>query len=90
MRTISVKDNQTVLDIAMQYYGTAEAVSEILDIKPGIKNDATSLVAEGRELGYFYPDRKLKPGVAIQIDDESLLFKKTVVKKIEIDVTTYT
>ena len=53
MRTISVKDNQTVLDIAMQYYGTVEAVSEILDINPGIKNDATSLVAEGRELGYF-------------------------------------
>lgn len=90
MKTISVKENQTLLDIALQYYGTAEAVDEILTLNREIKNDPAALVAENRALGYLYPDIKLKPGVLIQIDDESLLLKKTVVKKIERDVTTYT
>lgn len=37
MKTIKVKDNQILLDIALQYYGTAEAIAEILANNPGIK-----------------------------------------------------
>mgnify|MGYP000323225834 CR=1 FL=1 len=42
--TIKVKDNQILLDIALQYYGTAEAIAEILANNPGIKNDPQALL----------------------------------------------
>lgn len=89
MKTIKVKDNQILLDIALQYYGTAEAIPEILENNPGIKNDSQSLVSSGRPLGSFYPDVKLEIGSSLLIDDDSRRVKKTVVKKIENDVTTY-
>ncbi len=89
MTTIKVKDNQTLLDIALQYYGTAEAMGEILVNNPRIRNDPQSLVATGRELGSFYPDMKLQTGMAIQIDESSSLMLKRVVGKMENDVTTY-
>lgn len=89
MKTIKVKDNQILLDIALQYYGTAEAIAEILANNPGIKNDPQSLVNSGRPLGSFYPDAKLEVGSSLLIDDDSRRIKKTVVKKIENDVTTY-
>ena len=72
MKTIKVKDNQILLDIALQYYGTAEAIAEILANNPGIKNDP-----------------QLEVGSSLLIDDDSRRIKKTVVKKIENDVTTY-
>lgn len=89
MKTVKVKDNQILLDIALQYYGTAEATGEILANNPGIKNDPQALVDEGRELGSFYPDVKLQKGLAVEIDDNSLGMIKTAVKKIECDVCTY-
>lgn len=89
MKTIKVKDNQILLDIALQYYGTAEAIAEILANNSGIKNDPQTLVNSGRPLGSFYPDVKLEVGSSLLIDDDSRRVKKTVVKKIENDVTTY-
>lgn len=89
MKTIEVKDEQILLDIALQYYGTAEAVGEIVANNPGLRNEPSAVVAAGRELGPFYPDIKLKAGLAVNIDNESRLVKKTVVKKIETDITTY-
>nr|DAM30757.1 MAG TPA: hypothetical protein [Caudoviricetes sp.] len=89
MKTIKVKDNQILLDIALQYYGTAEAIAEILANNSGIKNDPQTIVNSGRPLGSFYPDVKLEVGSSLLIDDDSRRVKKTVVKKIENDVTTY-
>ena len=89
MKTIEVKDEQLLLDVALQYYGTAEALGEIVANNPGLCNEPSAVVAAGRELGAFYPDIKLKVGLQVRIDDESRLAKKTVVKKIETDITTY-
>lgn len=89
MKTIEVKDEQILLDIALQYYGTAEAMGEIIADNPGLKNEPSAVVEAGRKLGSFYPDIKLAIGSRIRIDDDSRLVKKTVVKKIERNITTY-
>lgn len=89
MKTVEVKDEQTLLDIALQHYGTAEAVGKILSDNPGLGNEPSAVVEAGRELGAFYPDIKLKVGSQVSVDDDSRLMKKTVVKKIETDITTY-
>lgn len=81
MKTIKAKDNQILLDIAMQYYGTAEAIAEILENNPGIKNDPQALVSASRPLGSFYPDIKLEVGSSLLIDDDSRRIKKQLSKK---------
>lgn len=89
MKTIEVKDEQILLDVALQYYGTAEAMGEIIANNPGLKNEPSAVVEAGRDLGPFYPDIKLAIGSLVRIDDDSRLVKKTVVKKIERNITTY-
>lgn len=89
MKTIEVENDQLLLDIALQQYGTAEAIGEIVRNNPDLKNDPSAVVESGRELGAFYPDIKLVPGSTVQIDDESRLVRKTIVKKIDRSITTY-
>ena len=89
MKTIEVKDNQTLLDIALQHYGTAEGISEILSDNPSLRNDPRALAEEGRDMGSFHPDIKLYPGSMLSINDESRTVRKTVIKKIDHSVTTY-
>ena len=89
MKTVEVKDEQILLDIALQYYGTAEAMGEIVANNPDLKNEPSAVVEAGRTLGAFYLDIKLAVGSRILINDDSRLVKKTVVKKIERDITTY-
>lgn len=89
MKTIEVKNNQTLLDIALQYYGTAEAIEEILANNTEIKNDPLELMYSRRSLLDFHPDIKLKEGTSLFINDNSLMMRKTVVKKIENDINTY-
>lgn len=89
MKTIEVQDEQILLDIALQYYGTAEAMGEIVANNPDLKNEPSAVVEAGRELGSFYPDIKLAAGSRVLIDDDSRLVRKTVVKKIERNITTY-
>lgn len=89
MKTIEVKDEQILLDIALQYYGTAEAMGEIIVNNPDLENEPSAVVEAGRSLGAFYPDIKLAVGSRIRIDDDSRLVRKTVVKKIERNITTY-
>lgn len=89
MKVIEVQDEQQLLDIALQYYGTAEAMGEIIANNPKLKNESSAVVEAGRSLGAFYPDIKLKVGQRISIDDDSLLAKKTTAKKIDRNITTY-
>jgi hypothetical protein len=89
MKTIEVENGQLLLDIALQHYGTAEAIGEIVRNNPELKNESSAVVESGRELGAFYPDIKLVSGSTVQIDDESRLIRKTVVKKINRSITTY-
>ena len=45
MKTITVKARQTVYDIALEQYGTCEAVGEILALNPDVGNDPAALAA---------------------------------------------
>ena len=80
LKTIEVENGQLLLDIALQQYGTAEAIGEIVRNNPELKNEPSAVVESGR---------KLVSGSTVQIDDESRLIRKTVVKKINRSITTY-
>lgn len=86
---IVIKNNQTLLDIAMQHYGNIEAIAEILSNNPHLVNDTAAVIQEGYEPGDFWPHIKLKAGQKISIDDSNRLVRKNTVKKITRDVTTY-
>lgn len=89
MKTIEVQADQTILDLAMQYYGTADGVGEILRLNPGLTNDPRRLAAEGRDMVSFYPDLRLSVGQTVLIDDGGTVVRKAVVRKITRNVTTY-
>lgn len=89
MKKINIHDNQTILDIALQYYGTAEAIGEILANNPTLKNDIKALIESSRDVDKFYPDIKLEVGSTLYIDDNSKSIKNTIVKQINRGVNTY-
>lgn len=89
MKTIEVQADQTALDLAIQYYGTADGIGEILSLNPSLANDPKRLAEEGRNMNAFYPDLRLTPGQSVLIDDGGTVIKKSVVKKMEKNVTTY-
>lgn len=89
MKTIEVQADQTILDLAVQHYGTADGIGEILRLNPTLENDPKRLAVEGRLMDAFYPDLRLKPGQSVQIDDAGTVIRKSVVKKMERNVTTY-
>ena len=76
MTTATVKARQTVYDIALEQYGTCEAVGEILVLNPQIET-------------VFYLDVAVAPGTQLRIDDESGLMRKNTLKELENDITTY-
>lgn len=88
MKRIKVKENQTLLDIALEYYANAQAGQEILINNQEIKNEPTAVIAHGEKFGFFYPDICLQPGIEVRIDEESPLYRKPAQKKME-QVTTY-
>ena len=89
MKTIEVQADQTVLDLAVQHYGTADGIGEILRLNPSLENDPKRLAAEGRQMDAFYPDLRLLPGQEVLIDDGGTVIRKSVVRKIGRNVTTY-
>lgn len=89
MKTIEVHEDQTVLDLALQYYGTADGVGDILRLNPRLANDPRRLAAEGRQMNAFYPDLRLDPRQKVVIDDDGPVIRKPVVRKITRSITTY-
>lgn len=89
MKKIKVIDNQTILDFALNHYATAQAVAEIIELNPDIKNDPAAVVEAGREPGDFYFDIKLQPDQEIMINEDSRLVRKVALKEITREVTTY-
>ena len=84
MTTATVKARQTVYDIALEQYGTCEAVGEILALNPQIANDPEALVQLGIDsIG------AVAPGTQLRIDDESGLMRKNTLKELGNDITTY-
>lgn len=91
MKTITAKANQTVYDIAVQYYGTVEAVEEILRNNPELRNDDKAKITAGIDAvqdAYFYPDLPVRTGSPVLIDTGSLLLKNSITREMN-DVTTF-
>lgn len=92
MQTITVKQNQTIYDIAVQYYGTLDAVAEILNNNPGIQNDKNALVAVGVDYladSNFFLDIAVEPGFKLLIDNSSNVLNNNIIKEIDTDITTF-
>ncbi|GEM_PF-408482 len=90
MKTVKTIDNQTILDFALMWYGTAEAVAEIMELNPGIRNETSALIEEGIAPGSFYMDIELAKDMDVIIDDNSQLIRKNILKNINTEITTYT
>jgi hypothetical protein len=73
MKKITVLPNQTLYDLAIQYYGTVEATDELFALNPELKNDP--------ERENFHFDLPIATG-EIVINEESRLIKKNIVKEL--------
>ena len=92
MNRITVKDNQSVFYIALEQYGTVEAVGEIIADNPALTNDPATLTdmgIEARGSSDFYIAVKLEPGQHVLINPESKLMKSGVTKLLTMDITTF-
>lgn len=92
MKTVTVKKNQTVYDIALEQYGTCEAVGELLHNNPDLRNDPEALAAQGIDGvtdSAFYLDVALQPGTQVIVDTDSSLMERLVVKELTSQITTY-
>lgn len=93
MKTITVKPNQTLFDLAVENYGTSEAVAEILKNNPDLRNDKAAMTALG--VNYtsnsgFYLDAPVETDFQLQIDTDSKQIKTSIIKEITTEVTTFT
>lgn len=89
---VTVKPNQTIFDLAAQYYGTCEAISELLANNPDLTNEDAAKTAAGIDAindDSFYFDLPVKTGTVMKIDTDSRLLQKSVIKQIQTDVTTF-
>lgn len=92
MKTVIVKSNQTIFDIAVENYGTVEAVGEIIRNNPGLTNEDSAKIAAGIDPitdKSFYIDLPVRTKTTILVDTDSRMIDNTVIKEIEADVTTY-
>lgn len=79
MKKITVKPNQTVYDIAVEQYGTCEAVSKIMADNPELMNT---------DNGFCF-DLALKAGSTLLIDTDSRIIRKNILREIDKEVTTF-
>lgn len=92
MKKVTIKPNQTIFDIASQEYGTCEAVGIILKENGTLVNDPAAKVAAGidavNDKGFYF-DLPLETGAVIQIDTDSRLVRKSIIREIDKEVTTF-
>lgn len=92
MKTIEAESNQTLFDVAVQHYGTLDALAELLELNPALENDPAALIANGintLDKVVFRMDLALKPGLLLHVDDESKRMDSKIAAKIDNPVTTY-
>lgn len=92
IRTIIVDANQTIYDLALQYYGTLEAVGEIFANNPLLVNDKAALIALGIDPvcdKQFYFDVAVEAGFVLKINTDSKQIKSNIVREINTPITTY-
>lgn len=83
MKTVTVRDNQTIYDLAVQYYGTAEAAGLVLKDNPTLANDAKAMAALGiTDTDNFYADIAIKPGIIVNIDDDNRMRRDNTLKEL--------
>lgn len=86
MKTISTVPNQTLFDVAVRYYGTVEAIGELLADNPDLRNDPDAMVALGidplADPDVFYPDIALAVGQAVAINSDSATLHQAVVREL--------
>lgn len=79
MKKVTVKFNQTVYDVAIEQYGTCEAVGEIIDNNPELTNTNSD----------FCFDMALRADSTLLINTDSRLIKKNILRDIDKEVTTF-
>jgi len=92
MKTIKTLQNQTLYDVAVMYYGTSEAVGELILNNAELVNDPAALAQLGVDYinnEGFYPDTSLLAGQNIRIDTQSPNMNRNIVKEIYNEITTY-
>ena len=92
MKKVTVKRNQTIHDIAVTEYGTSEAITEIIRNNPELSNDEQAKVSLGIDPSKdkeFYFDLPIKSGNIVLIDTDSRMLKKTIIREIDKEVTTF-
>ncbi len=92
MKTVTVKPNQTIFDIAVEQYGTCEAIPEILSNNPGLCNDSEALKNLGIDYlldTSFHFDAPVESGFKVQVDTDSRLIKTSITSEITSEVTTF-
>lgn len=93
MKQITVKANQSLRDIALEHYGTLEAMGQIVALnEPVLKNDARALVAIGVDYlqdSSFYLDVALEPGLTIQVNNRSDIIDKNIIRELKTEQTKY-
>ncbi len=90
---VKVEENQSVHDIAIAYYGTLEAVGEIITLNPELRNDKTALTNIGVDAisnTSFYIDVALEVGMEITIDTDSRTIKTEITRELTTPQTKYT
>ena len=92
MKVIKAKQNQTIYDIALEQYGNAEAVAEIMAGNPDLTNDPATLAEIGMNVvedNGFYMDCALLAGTAVRIDTDSPLMRPVVLRELTNEITTF-
>lgn len=93
MKKVTVKRNQTIYDIAVEQYGTCEAIPEIIANNPNLDNDEQAKISLGIDASKdkdFYFDLPLKQGSIVLIDTDSRSLKKNIIREINNkEVTTF-
>ncbi len=83
MKTVKTTSNQTVFDLAVEHYGTIEAVGEIMSLNT-LKNDPQALLdADINEVNVFYPDIALPAGFEVIIDENSSYRRPNILKELD-------
>lgn len=93
MKTVKVKPNQSLFDLAAEHYGTLEALAELLDNNPDLENDMSALnEADVSTTGNRVPfrlDVAVKTNFALRIDETSRLLDGKIIQKLTNEITTY-
>lgn len=93
MKKIKVKQNQSIMDVAIENYGILEGMSDLIFNNQNLKNDPKALSRLGIDSLYnvdFYIDVAVLPQSEISVNNNSLFIKQMTIKELKgVEITTY-